>query len=82
MIAVSPDWLRYVAGLETTRPDLANPIPPRCGSRHWRSDLNEALVAEIRNSKETGAAIARRLKKNPGTISRIRSGKLWRHVPS
>lgn len=82
MIAVSTDWLRYVAGLETTSPKFANVVRPGKGSRHWRAELNEALIAEIRASNESGAAIARRLKKNRGTISRIRSGKLWRHVSS
>lgn len=43
------------------------------GERHPRSKLTDAQVQEIRSSKETGVAIARRLGVSKSTVSGIRT---------
>ena len=50
------------------------------GERHGGSKLAEADVREIRTSKESGAALARRFGVGASTISMIRHRKLWGHV--
>jgi hypothetical protein len=55
----------------------------RSGERAANAKLTDARVAAIRGaltSGITGAALAREYGVNEGTISRIKSGKIWRHV--
>lgn len=85
MIANPPIWIRYVARLETTNPvpvaakESSSPTS-RFGSENGQAKLIEADILDIRNSKESGVALARRYDLNPGTISRIRRLISWQHV--
>lgn len=51
------------------------------GETSGKSKLTEELVSEIRNSTESGAAVARRLSLAKTTISAVRRRLTWRHIP-
>ena len=53
----------------------------RRGESVASAKLTTADVVAIRASSETGAALARRFGVSPATISGIRSGKKWAHLP-
>jgi len=50
------------------------------GERNGRAKLTPAQIAEIRNSAESGAAIARRLGISKNMACRIRRGLAWAHI--
>ncbi len=50
------------------------------GSRHKNAKLTEYKVAIIRNSPLRGCVLARKYHVSESTISRIRSGRWWRHT--
>ena len=50
------------------------------GEKHGNSKLTEALVRDIRSSKESGVQIARRLSLTPTTICDIRKRRTWKHL--
>lgn len=50
------------------------------GTTHKMAKLNDDLVREIRSSKETGRALAKRLNVSFQVISNIRRRKIWRHI--
>ena len=50
------------------------------GEKHGMSKLTEDIVREIRASKESGIALALRLKISPVTVSEIRLRKTWKHI--
>lgn len=51
------------------------------GISHHASKLNPDLVREIRASGESSSALARRIGVSAGTVSRVRRGEGWTHVP-
>ena len=58
-------------------------IDPSCmprGEKHPGSKITEADVLEIRNSKETGIAMAKKFGLTPSTVSSIRTRQIWKHV--
>lgn len=55
---------------------------PLRGSLNGHSKLTEAQVAEIRSSREKGAALARKFRVSASLISSIRKGRVWPHVQS
>lgn len=55
-------------------------IPPQRGEKNVNAKLNEALVHEIRSSKESATSIARRLGMDTSSICDVRNGLTWRHV--
>ena len=50
------------------------------GSKHGMSVIDEAQVREIRDSKESGPAIAKRLGISTTTVYDVRNRKIWKHV--
>lgn len=50
------------------------------GERHGNAKLTDAIVREIRQSDESGAALARRLNVSQATVSLVRRRKIWAHV--
>lgn len=50
------------------------------GEAHGCSKLTDALVREIKASKESGPKIAKRLNISTSTLYDVRNGKIWRHV--
>lgn len=50
------------------------------GTLNGRAKLNEALVAEIRESQGTVRELARQYGVSPSLISKIRRGELWKDV--
>jgi septin family protein len=50
------------------------------GDNHPNAKVTEAIVREIRASKETGVVLAARYGISRCTISVIKNGKAWRHV--
>lgn len=52
------------------------------GERNGRAKLSAEQVVEIRSSKESGAAIARRLGISKVLACRIRRGLAWSHITS
>jgi hypothetical protein len=50
------------------------------GVMHGRSRLTEADVLAIRASKESDIVLGKQYKMSPGSIWRIRAGKLWKHL--
>jgi hypothetical protein len=58
-------------------------IDPSClprGTQHHNAKVTEADVREIRASKETGSALAKRLGLTDSSVSSIRCGHTWKHV--
>jgi len=60
---------------ETPLPEVMG--APVYGARNGQAKLTAELVAIIRASKETGAAIARRLGVDRSTVNRARRGAQW-----
>ena len=52
------------------------------GEDHNLAKLTEAQVIKIRNSDERGVDLARRYNVTQTTISDIRKGRIWQHLPS
>ena len=52
--------------------------PSHAGVRNGNAKLDPELVAEIRTSPESHAAIAARLSVHPSTISLVRNGRRWK----
>lgn len=50
------------------------------GSEHGMSKLTDAQVREIRSSKESGPAIAKRLSISTTTVYDVRNRKIWTHI--
>ncbi len=50
------------------------------GSKHGMSKLTEAAVAEIRESKESGVALAKKFGVTPTTVCDVRKRRIWNHV--
>jgi hypothetical protein len=50
------------------------------GSDHGMSKLTEMQVKEIRDSKETGPAIAQRIGISTTTVYDVRNRRIWKHV--
>lgn len=50
------------------------------GASHPKSKLTDDIVREIRSSSDTGAAVAVRFGITPTLVSKVRQGKVWRHV--
>lgn len=51
------------------------------GERHGNSKLTDDLVNLIRGSRESSMRLAQDLGVTVGTVSKIRSGRAWRHLP-
>lgn len=54
---------------------------PTHGLHNGNAKLNDLAVIEIRNSPETGAALAEKFGVSDNIVSCVRLGKTWRHVP-
>ena len=50
------------------------------GTKHGMSVLTDEKVREIRDSKETGPAIAKRLGISTTTVYDVRNRKIWKHI--
>lgn len=72
--------LEYVTPRENMIHASTNQLMAK-GELHWKSKLTEANVVEIRTSKETGIALAKKFGMHKQTISLIKRRKLWTHVP-
>ena len=53
----------------------------QAGEKHPLAKLTEADVLAIRASTETYKALALRYNVTEGTISAVRTGRLWKHLP-
>lgn len=67
---------RFVAGAYVA-PDR----PSNAGERNGTTKLTEGQVREIRASAEKGTHLAARFRVSVATISKIRSRRLWNHLP-
>ena len=76
--------LEYLTRSENTkhayRLGLMQPPLHLVGVRHPLAKLTEVDVIAIRNSQETGRALAKHYGVAPTTISKIRLGKRWKHI--
>jgi len=72
--------LKYVAGRVNTEMARAHGLFVQ-GTDHHNSLLSEYDIVEIRESKESNRALARRFGTSPSTISRIRSGITHKRGP-
>lgn len=52
----------------------------QAGEKHGMAKLTDDLVKQIRVDSRSGAAIARELGMEKGTINRVLRGVLWKHV--
>jgi hypothetical protein len=50
------------------------------GENHGMSKLTKEIVKEIRSSKETGAALAKRFGITATTVCDIRKRRTWSHI--
>lgn len=50
------------------------------GENHGNSKLTDAIVREIRESKESGPVIAKRLGISTSTVYDVRNRKIWKHL--
>ncbi|MFZ6848079.1 hypothetical protein ACO0KV_07375, partial [Undibacterium sp. RuRC25W] len=57
-----------------------NPEKIPTGSKHHASKLSDGIVEEIRLSKETSTALAKKFNVSVATICYARKGKTWKHV--
>jgi len=55
-------------------------IPDNRGERSSRAKLTEAQVLEILSSDETSTALGPKFGVSPTNISRIRRGRIWKHL--
>ena len=51
------------------------------GVDHHQSKITEADAIAIRTSNEKGVTLAKRYGITPSTVSSIRHGRIWKHVP-
>lgn len=71
--------LRYGTQAENMQDSIKHGTRPR-GRAHKCAKLTEAQVHEIRASKDTNAALARRFGVDTSTVRLARTGRNWRHV--
>jgi hypothetical protein len=69
--------LEWVTDLENHR-HAARTGLMASGARQHLAKLTPQQIAEIRSSKATGAALARRFGVHKATVNRVRAGKTWR----
>lgn len=63
--------------------DLKGRANPPCGERQWLHKLTSKKVSKIRQNHSSGttqAVLAKKYGVTPSTISRICSGKYWKHI--
>lgn len=76
---VNPAHLRWASQSENEADKIAHGRSAR-GSANGCAKLTAQDVAEIRSSKMSGAALARKFNVRDGQISRIRKGQRWAHL--
>jgi hypothetical protein len=77
---VNPSHL-YLGTHEQNMRDKAERGNQERGVDHPAAKLTEQDVMDIRTSQDSNDVLARCYGINGGTVSRIRSGKTWRHLP-
>lgn len=77
---VNPDHLFLGTPADNSR-DMVNKGRHAYGSRTRKSRLNERAVREILQSDEPCFVLAKRFGVRDTTISYVRLGKTWKHVP-
>jgi hypothetical protein len=77
---VNPAHLFLGTMRDNTRDMMAKGRDPFIGERHNQAKLTDDAVREIRNSPETGRALANRFSVSQATICLVRQRKHWKHV--
>lgn len=78
-----PSNVRCIRAIDNHRERILNGLVSR-GETHGPAKLKEAQVKAIRrlSSKKTDKEIAKIYKMHHNTIWQIRTGRLWKHLPS
>ena len=79
-LCVRPDHLFLGTSRQNVRDMMAKGRDQFTGERQHQAKLTEELVREIRQSPETGRALAKRFGVTFQTVSDVRRWKHWKHV--